>query len=53
MLGYALPRNPASRSMSLEILYITPVIPTLTGNGLAMRAGMVLEALASRHSVSL
>ena len=39
--------------MSLELLYISPVIPAVTGNGLAMRAGMVLEALAARHSVSL
>ncbi len=36
-----------------ELLYLSPVVPALTGNGLAMRAGMVLEALSSRHSVSL
>ena len=36
-----------------DLLYISPVVPTLAGNGLAMRAGMVLEALAEHHSVSL
>lgn len=36
-----------------ELLYLTPVIPSVTGNGLAMRAGMVLEALAAGYSVSL
>jgi glycosyltransferase involved in cell wall biosynthesis len=36
-----------------DLLYISPVIPAVTGNGLAMRAGMVLEALAARYSVSL
>ena len=36
-----------------EFLYVTPVIPALTGNGLAMRAGMVLEALAAHYTVSL
>jgi glycosyltransferase involved in cell wall biosynthesis len=36
-----------------ELLYLTPVVPALAGNGLAMRAGMVLEALSSRYSVSL
>ena len=36
-----------------ELLYLSPVVPALTGNGLAMRAGMVLEALAEHHRVSL
>jgi glycosyltransferase involved in cell wall biosynthesis len=36
-----------------ELLYLSPVIPALTGNGLAMRAGMVLEALAEHYSISL
>ena len=35
------------------LLYLSPVIPALTGNGLAMRAGMVLEALAEHYSISL
>src|SRR5215471_10703620 len=36
-----------------ELLYVSPVIPALTGNGLAMRAGMVLEALSGLYRVSL
>ena len=36
-----------------ELLYVSPVIPGLTGNGLAMRAGMVLEALSELYRVSL
>lgn len=36
-----------------ELLYASPVIPSLTGNGLAMRSGMVLEALAANFSISL
>jgi len=36
-----------------SLLYVCPVIPAVTGNGLAMRAGMVLEALADSCRVSL
>jgi glycosyltransferase involved in cell wall biosynthesis len=36
-----------------ELLFVSPVVPALTGNGLAMRAGLVLEALSARHAVSL
>ena len=36
-----------------KLLYISPVAPALTGNGLAMRAGMVLEALAGHYEVYL
>jgi glycosyltransferase involved in cell wall biosynthesis len=36
-----------------ELLYISPVIPAATGNGLAMRAAMVLEALSKHYAVSL
>ena len=36
-----------------DLLYVTPVLPALTGNGLAMRAGAVLEALAVHYRVSL
>jgi len=36
-----------------SLLYISPVVPSLSGNGLAMRAGMVLEALAEYCRVSL
>jgi glycosyltransferase involved in cell wall biosynthesis len=32
---------------------VTPVLPATTGNGLAMRAGAVLEALARHYRVSL
>ncbi|HBY64181.1 MAG TPA: hypothetical protein DEH78_30535, partial [Solibacterales bacterium] len=39
--------------MKPSLLYVTPVVPQLTGNGLAMRAGMVLEALAAHYKVSL
>ncbi len=35
------------------LLYVTPVIPALTGNGLAMRAGAVLEALCAVYRVSV
>jgi polysaccharide biosynthesis protein PslH len=34
-------------------LYVSPVIPSFTGNGLAMRAGAVLEALARSYRVSV
>jgi polysaccharide biosynthesis protein PslH len=36
-----------------ELLFVSPVVPALTGNGLAMRAGLVLEALSAGHAVSL
>jgi glycosyltransferase involved in cell wall biosynthesis len=36
-----------------SLLYISPVIPALTGNGLAMRAGTVLEVLTERYDVQL
>jgi polysaccharide biosynthesis protein PslH len=36
-----------------ELLYLSPVVPALTGNGLAMRAGLVLEALAAHYTVSV
>jgi glycosyltransferase involved in cell wall biosynthesis len=36
-----------------RLLYCAPVVPALTGNGLAMRAGTVLRALAERYRVSL
>ena len=36
-----------------SLLYISPVIPAMTGNGLAMRAGTVLEVLAARYEVHL
>jgi glycosyltransferase involved in cell wall biosynthesis len=36
-----------------NILYVTPLIPRASGNGLAMRAGFILEALARRFDVHL
>ena len=35
------------------LLYLSPIIPSLHGNGLAMRAGMVLQLLAARYRVYL
>jgi glycosyltransferase involved in cell wall biosynthesis len=35
------------------VVLVVPVVPGLGGNGLAMRAGMVLEALAQRCEVDL
>jgi polysaccharide biosynthesis protein PslH len=40
-------------SQGRRLLFITPVMPAETGNGLAMRAGMFLEALAADHEISL
>lgn len=36
-----------------NLLYIAPVMPSDTGNGLAMRAGLFLDALARDHDVFL
>ena len=36
-----------------HLLYLSPVLPATSGNGLAMRAGTVLGALAERYRVSL
>jgi len=36
-----------------RLLFLSPVVPALAGNGLAMRAGMVLDALADTFDVSL
>jgi glycosyltransferase involved in cell wall biosynthesis len=36
-----------------RILFVTPVMPQAEGNGLAMRAGLMLEALAQRFEVHL
>jgi glycosyltransferase involved in cell wall biosynthesis len=35
------------------LLFIVPTVPALTGNGLAMRAALVLQLLAARQDVSL
>jgi polysaccharide biosynthesis protein PslH len=36
-----------------RLLYLSPVIPAVTGNGLAMRAAMVLRCLAEQYDVYL
>jgi glycosyltransferase involved in cell wall biosynthesis len=36
-----------------RLLYLSPVIPATTGNGLAMRASMVIQLLARHYRVSL
>jgi polysaccharide biosynthesis protein PslH len=36
-----------------DLLYLSPVVPALAGNGLAMRAGAVLELLAAHYAVHL
>jgi glycosyltransferase involved in cell wall biosynthesis len=36
-----------------SLLYVSPVVPALSGNGLAMRAGYVLLAHTRRYQVSL
>jgi glycosyltransferase involved in cell wall biosynthesis len=36
-----------------RLLFVSPVVPALTGNGLAMRAGATLRALARRFRVTL
>jgi len=36
-----------------NLLFISPVMPAPTGNGLAMRAGIMLEALAADYDVHL
>jgi glycosyltransferase involved in cell wall biosynthesis len=36
-----------------DLLYLSPVVPGLGGNGLAMRAGTVLELLSAHYTVHL
>ncbi len=36
-----------------DLLYLSPVVPAITGNGLAMRAGLVLHLLARHYRVHL
>ncbi len=47
------PPTPATPSIKPTLLYVSPVIPAATGNGLAMRAGAVLLRLAERYAVTL
>ena len=39
--------------MQPSLLYVSPVVPSFTANGLAMRAGAVLEALTESFRVSV
>jgi len=43
-------RDPETRR---QALFITPVMPATTGSGIAMRAGMTLQALASEFDISV
>lgn len=40
-------------SKARTLLFISPVMPAVSGNGLAMRAGVFLEALSVDHEVTL
>lgn len=44
---------PVTASDRPRLLFVTPILPALTGNGLAMRAGATLRALARDHRVTL
>ena len=35
------------------LLFVAPILPATTGNGLAMRAGVFLDALAQDFAVTL
>src|SRR4051794_39431828 len=39
--------------MMSSLLFVSPVLPAETGNGLAMRAGTMVRVLAEMHRVSL
>src|ERR1039457_292925 len=58
LLGDAPLGDPARKMVSEvskrpSLLYVSPVVPSATGSGIAMRGGMVLEALCERYRVSL
>ena len=36
-----------------SLLFLTPVVPMVSGNGASMRAGMALEALSKTYRVTL
>jgi len=46
-------QSPPGPTIKPSLLYLSPVIPTVTGNGLAMRAAAVLLRLAERYAVTL
>ncbi len=45
--------DPTARDPRPRLLYITPVAPAESGNGVAMRAGQVLRRLTATHRVSV
>ena len=40
-------------TLAPRLLYVSPVVPAMSGNGLAMRAGAILAALARHYQVTL
>src|SRR5262245_37012668 len=53
MLGHAQPRSPARHGLMPRLVQVTPVMPSPTGGGLAMRAATTLAALARFFDVDL
>jgi glycosyltransferase involved in cell wall biosynthesis len=49
------PRQGTRRGMNRlpALLFVAPILPAATGNGLAMRAGVFLDALAQDYAVTL
>ena len=47
------PGEAAARADADRAVLVVPIVPAASGNGLAMRAGMVLDALAARYAVDL
>ena len=45
--------DPGEDTVTPQLLYLSPVVPATSGNGLAMRSGMVLQLLSKHYSVSL
>jgi glycosyltransferase involved in cell wall biosynthesis len=52
-MTFAFGQRPAPRGARQSLLYVSPVVPSLHGNGLAMRSAQVLLALATRYRVTL
>ncbi len=50
---YANRRRLTARCRAGDVVLVAPLAPAATGNGLAMRAGMFLEALAAVRSVDV
>jgi glycosyltransferase involved in cell wall biosynthesis len=45
--------DPGEDTVRPQLLYLSPVVPATSGNGLAMRSGMVLQLLSKHYSLSL